>query len=106
MITKNEQRDEILRLIREENRSPKSLSEEFDIPIQTIYTWVRKERKEEITLVMNSPEHKNSDYEILKNRVLELEEKNRFLEELVRNLTESNKNLNGYLSLLREKYEQ
>ena len=44
MITTNVQKENILRLIKEENRTPRSLSEEYNIPIQTIYTWVRTDR--------------------------------------------------------------
>ena len=68
MLTKNPQKEEILNLIKNENRTPKSLSEEYNIPIQTIYTWMRSERKP------NKSESSNKENEELKQKISELEE--------------------------------
>lgn len=45
MVSTNPYRDEILKLLKEEKGTPKSLSKEYNIPLQTIYTWIRTERK-------------------------------------------------------------
>lgn len=45
MVSTNPYRDEILKLLKEEKGTPKSLSKEYNIPLQTIYTWLRTERK-------------------------------------------------------------
>ncbi len=44
MVPRDTRKDDILKLIKEENRTPKSLSEEYDIPLKTIYTWIRTEK--------------------------------------------------------------
>ena len=45
MISNNEKREQVIRLFKEENKTPKSLAEEFDVPISTIYVWVRGVKK-------------------------------------------------------------
>ena len=108
MIEKSENRDDIMKLIREGNRTPRSLAEEFNIPIQTIYTWIRRERRNLAKLEREDDTNVNAfswkaqidkDVAAYKSRIQELEEKNKLLEDSLRNL-------NNYLNLLKEKYEK
>ena len=48
MIKNNEIKEKIIRLSREENRTPKSLSEEFGVPLPTIYVWLRENKNDRV----------------------------------------------------------
>ena len=107
MITKNENKDEIMRLLKEENRTPKSLSEEYNLPIQTIYTWIRKERinlskeqkeEEEKMSLFNYRETQLDHIRKQNERIKQLEDKVKYLEDTNRLLTE-------YMMILKKQLE-
>ena len=54
MISTNPNKDEILKLLKEEKGTPKSLSKEYNIPLQTIYTWLRTEKKNSQKVLENN----------------------------------------------------